>query len=444
MTDPADGTPELSELLDRLLGREQDELPTSMVGRFGRLAGSLARTGAVLGWRRLRTGAALLDEGLAFELVRSFGTLKGVAMKAGQILSYTDESLPPEARRILATLQTHSPQLPFPQIARTVEDELGERAAGLLACMDPQPVASASIGQVHRATLPDGSAVAVKVQYPRIEEALAAEFRAAGAGVRFARVLMPAGDVESYVAEARDRILAECDYVQELRWQRRFRAIFRGHPVLRVPDVHPEFSSRRVLTSEWVEGKRFDAWLEGRPPQEARNRIGVALYEFYLGSLLRHGLFNADPHPGNYLLQDDDTIAMLDYGCVREFSTEQVRAFVSLGDATRRDEPNSIRAALRDVGAAAPLDSAAFDRTRALLRAFFSPTLVDQRQPIAPLSQSGVSEILSDKRTLAELRLPGEFLFLFRIRFGLHAVLARLGAEANWHRLESDWAPEQA
>jgi predicted unusual protein kinase regulating ubiquinone biosynthesis (AarF/ABC1/UbiB family) len=430
---------DLSALLDRLLGSEQQEVPTSMIGRFGRLAGSMGRTGLSLGWQRLRTGAGRLDEDLAMELVRSFGTLKGVAMKAGQILSYTDESLPPEAKRILATLQTHSPHLPFSHIERSVRDELGERGADLVGRMEARPVASASIGQVHRATLPDGTAVAVKVQYPGIEQALETEFRAAGAGVRFARLLMPAGDIDAYVREARERILAECDYRQELGWQQRFAELFREHPVLRVPKAYPEYSSRRVLTSGWVQGQRFDAWLDAGPRQEARDRIGVALYEFYLGSLLRYGLFNADPHPGNYLLLEDDTLAMLDYGCVRHFSSAQVQAFVSLGDAVRRDEPWRIREALEAVGAP---QGPAFDRTRALLRAFFSPTLQDRAQPVAPLAQSGVGEMLSDKRTLAELRLPGEFLFLFRIRFGLHAVLARLGSVANWHRLETAWAED--
>jgi hypothetical protein len=204
----------------------------------------------------------------------------------------------------------------------------------------------------------------------------------AGAGIHFARLLMPDGDVEGYVAEARERILAECDYRQELHWQQRFGEFFQGHPVLRVPATHPAFSSRRVPTSDWVAGEHFDVWLERDPPQQVRNRIGEALYQFYLGALLRYGLFNADPHPGNYLLGQDGTLAILDYGCVRHSTPAQVAAFV------------------------------------------------------------GVGELLSGKRMPAELRLPGEFLFLFRIRFGLHAVLARLGAEANWYRLEAQWSGE--
>ena len=282
----------------------------------------------------------------------------------------------------------------------------------------------------------------MKVQYPGIEAALSSEFRAAAGGARFARLLAPAGNVEDFITEARERMLAECDYVQELSWQQRFRRLFARHEVLRVAKAYPAYSSRRVLTSSWEEGVRLDAWLKARPTQEERNRVGEALYEFYVGSLLRHGIFNADPRPGNYLFRKDGKLVILDYGCVRQFSSVRVDAFRRLRDAVQRDDLDAVRHAMQALGGRDPGAGERYATVRVLLRSFFAPTLVDCVQPVPLTSQTGLAELVADKRALANLNLPGELLFLFRIRFGLHAVLNRIGAEANWHRLERTWSEQ--
>jgi predicted unusual protein kinase regulating ubiquinone biosynthesis (AarF/ABC1/UbiB family) len=211
-----------------------------------------------------------------------------------------------------------------------------------------------------------------------------------------------------------------------------------------VPKAYPAYSSRRVLTSTWEDGVRLDEWLKKSPSQEERNRIGEALYEFYVGSLLRHGVFNADPHPGNYLLRNDGKLVILDYGCVREFSCRRVEAFGRLREAVRSDEKPAVREALRELGAKDPGDGERYSSVRILLRSFFSPTLLDRVQPVPRTSQTGLTQLVADKRTLANLNLPGDLLFLFRIRFGLHAVLGRIGAEANWYRLERSWGRRES
>ena len=438
MVDDRDDDDLDAALLVRLIEASLEAVPTTALGRLARLAGTMARAGVAFGARHL-TGKAVLDEAALERLVRSLGALKGVAMKAGQIMSYADETLPPEARRILATLQTHSAHVPFETIRGVVLEELGAAGHALVERMQPRPVAAASIGQVHRAVLPNGSEVAVKVQYPGIEAALSSDFRAAAGGARFARLLAPAGNFDDFIAEARERILAECDYVQELAWQQRFRKLFARHRSIRVAKAYPAYSSRRVLTSAWEDGVRLDTWLKKRPAQGERNRIGEALYEFYVGSLLRHGVYNADPHPGNYLFRSDGTLVILDYGCVRQFSAGRVEAFRRLRDAVQQDEVDAVRGAMRAMGARDPGTGERYAAVRILLRSFFSPTLVDAVQPVPPTSQTGLAQLVADKRALANLNLPGELLFLFRIRFGLHAVLGRIGAEANWYRLERDW-----
>jgi len=343
-------------------------------------------------------------------------------------------------RELLSVLQTHSQPLPFPSIEAVIRKELGERAGPLLATLERKPVAAASIGQVHRARLPDGTEVAVKVQYPGIETALRAELKAAGAGARLAKVLMPGGDVEGFIGEARERMLAECDYRSEAAWQARFGELFARHPVISVPPVYTDFSARRVLTTGWQPGQSFAAWLAGHPSQDERNRLGVALFEFYVGMLYRSGVFNADPHPGNYLFPGDGRMVVLDYGCVREFSPEQVRAYAALGEAVRRDAPESIHDALRALGATRAPSAKRENTVRNILRAFFAPTLEDRPTRIQPGAGVSMSRLFADKRAMMGLGLPGSLLFLFRIKFGLYGVLARIGAEANWYRLERGWA----
>ena len=300
----------IDDLKQRLLG-EAGRLPTSAAGRFSRMAWTALRN------RRLFDGGRVEGEDLA-RFVGSLGQLKGVAMKVGQLMSFVEVPLPDEVRGALAALQTASPPMPFETVRAIVEAELGARAATLLSHMEPRPAAAASIGQVHRAVLPDGTRVAVKVRYPDIDRAIESDFRPAAVGAQLAGLFVPGADVTGLVREARERFLAECDYAQEADSQERFARIYATHPVIAVPSVERAYSARRVLTTRWADGTSLDAFLASDPSQEARDRVGVALFEFYIGTLYRHGLYNCDPHPGNYIF-GPERLVMLDYGCTRAF-----------------------------------------------------------------------------------------------------------------------------
>ncbi len=205
----------LQQLLDNLRAKGGNALPTSSLGRLQKTASAAARIGMGALAGRLRGEefnlASLPPEAVA-RLVETFGELKGVPMKAGQILSYVDGSLSPEARRLLAVLQVMSQPTAFSHIQRTIVEDLGPRGRALLARLERQPVASASIGQVHRAIREDGTRVAVKVRHPGIEEAIRADFRTAAVGTFFARLAVPGANVEGFVAEAEARFLEECNY----------------------------------------------------------------------------------------------------------------------------------------------------------------------------------------------------------------------------------------
>lgn len=433
----------VTRFAERLRAPTEDG-PGKGLGRLARLLRGgvgLARTVAKASKRGEE--AALGDEELARfeELVRRLGTLKGLPMKLGQIMSYLEIELPEESRRLLALLQTQSPATPFERVEAVVREDLSDRAPALLAGLDPVPVSVASIGQVHRGRLPDGADVAVKVRHPDIEEAIRSDFRSASAGTSFASVVAPGmgATARDFVAEMRDRLLEECDYELEATRQQRFARLYAGHPVIVVPAVHRAWTGPRVLTTTWASGDELEAFRL-RGSQQERNHAGAALFDFYLGTLYRHGLFHADPHPGNYHFLPDGRVVVFDYGCVREFEPTVTSAFVALAGAVRDDDRERVCEALRALGAAPSRDDAAYEHLRGILRSFFGPLLTPGERRIDGRIVVDTRQIMRDKLAIARLRLPGRLMFLFRIRFGLYAVLARLGAVNDWASLEQQLA----
>jgi predicted unusual protein kinase regulating ubiquinone biosynthesis (AarF/ABC1/UbiB family) len=433
MTEPEDRIARLVAAL----AAGSDDMPKSVVGRAWRAGAAALRTGSGVLFGRLRGGD--LDARTLEKLALSLGELKGIAMKVGQILSYLDTPLPEEARRVLAVLQVQSQPVGFDKVEAIVREDFKERAQTLIDALDRTPVATASIGQVYRGRL-DGVEVAVKVLHPGIEEAIRSDFKAASAGKMLAKMLMPGGEIDAVIEEAREAFLGECDYESERTWQERFRAIYLAHPSISVPAVQTAWCSKRVLTTRWQTGMRFDDFVRSAE-QPARDRAGTALYEFYVGSVYRYGLFNADPHPGNLLFQDDGRLTVLDHGCVREFDPGMRRNIARLSRAVRADDPARIRAALVALGGVDP-DDKVFPATRSLLRGFFGPVLSPGPHPVESGFNSDLRVILADKRGVIRMRLPGRLLFLFRIRFGLHSELAKLGAVADWQAIEEQACAE--
>jgi predicted unusual protein kinase regulating ubiquinone biosynthesis (AarF/ABC1/UbiB family) len=433
----------LKDLLERLQSKQGAPIPTSSLGRLRRTAaiGARAGLGALAGkLRGANLNMGSLSPDVLAKLVESFGELKGVAMKAGQILSYVDGSLAPEARELLAVLQVQSQATAFSEIARIIQEDLADRAQSVLDSLEREPVATASIGQVHRATRPDGTRVAVKIRHPDIEAAIRADFKTAAFGQFFARLVAPGANVVEVITEARDRFLEECDYVLEARRQTQFVELFAGHGSISIPKVHPDWCGPRVLTTTWHDGLGLESFLQREASIQARQLASRGLYEFYVGTLYRHGLFNADPHPGNLLFTPDGRATILDHGCVREFDRPTVVALVRLSRAVRRDDAQAIREALGDIGM--PRPNVDFEVTRHLLRSFYGPLLVQGKHAIAPDRAAAVSETIKLKQKLLRMRLPGKLMFLFRIRFGLYAVLSRLGAELDWSALEDELTGE--
>ena len=397
----------------------------------------------VLGRSRHGDDAPEIDPEKLIKFISGMGQLKGIAMKMGQIMSYVDVAIPDELKDALSVLQTFAQPMPFTRVAEIIREELGPQADTLLNHLESTPASAASIGQVHRGVV-DGVGAAVKVQYPEVKKAIEADFGPAALGTKMASLFYPSGNVDGYVKEARERFLEECNYVHEAHCQHLFAEIYATHDILFVPRVFSAYCSTRVLTTQWVDGMSFDAFLETQPSLDTRNRLGEALFEFYLGSLFRHCMYNCDPHPGNYLFTENGRIAMLDHGCTRQFEPSFVASLARLTRAVHSDSPQLIHDALLGLNIVKTDSRYDYDVIRGFLRSFYGPMLQDQVCAVDLSSTVAMKEMFRKKQQLMKFALPGEFTFLFRIRFGLMSVLSRLGAEVNWHRLEKQYVDEFA
>lgn len=425
----------VSSARTRLIGGHEP-VPTSSLGRLWRSGRSALGVGSAI--LRSRRGQEI-DPAEVEAIVARLGGLKGVAMKVGQMLGYVDQSLPPEVRSMMGLLQTAASSASFDDVEQVLRGALGERADALLAGIEREPIAVASIGQVHRARLPDGSDVAVKIRHRGIEDAMRADFRSASLGKMFAAV-SGASTVSDLIDEAKEAFLEECHFTLEADRQQRFAELFADDPTIVVPEVVREWSSDDVLVTRWIGGQTLAEFLADDPSQHVRDTVGEALFRFWIRTLYRDGLFHGDPHPGNFALLPDGRIVVYDFGCVRSFPPELRRGFALLAESARADDLDAMIAAVTAIGGTVPKDHEGRMHMRRLLLGFFGPLSTPGRRAIAPDEGFDARDLMRDKLAVAKLRLPGRMLFLFRLRFGLYAVLAQLRAVADWAALEAEWA----
>ena len=424
-------------------------------GRNLRLALLGARTGGA--YARHRARRIFTDAGsrreldLAFEMrttqqvSEALGQMKGALMKVGQMASYLDQGLPEHVRSTLADLQQNAPPMSAELAAAVIEEELGAHPNALFATWDPTPIASASIGQVHRALTHDGRAVAVKVQYPGVAEAVAADLDNAGFIFAGLGVIFPGLDHRSLVTELRERLAEELDYELEAANQRAFADYYDGHPTIHIPRVVDELSSRRVLTSELSDGVRWDELLTWS--QEEKDLAAETLYRFAFGSLYRLAAFNGDPHPGNYLFHPGGRVTFLDFGLVKYFSSAELDEFGEMIHHMVIDhDASAFRATVERLG----LLPAGLDVTDAdvidYLGHFYEFVVVEGDFTITPdYASETVRRFFDTSGPYAVMQkaanLPASFVIIQRISLGLYAILGELRATADWRRIAEELWP---
>jgi predicted unusual protein kinase regulating ubiquinone biosynthesis (AarF/ABC1/UbiB family) len=388
----------------------------------------------------------------AEKLVDTLGTMKGAAMKMGQLASFIDtDYLPDEYREIyqekLGKLRTSAPAMPWEKVRKVLTEEYDEPYEDLFGEFETQAFAAASIGQVHRATLPDGRKVAVKIQYPGVDAAIRADLSNAGMILRFAKAVAPGLDAKAVASELKERVLEELDYEYEAQNQRTFARAYRDHPFIYVPDVISRLSRDRVLVTEYVEGMGFDEVKQLDP--EARSRFGEIVFRFYLGSIFQLQHFNADAHPGNYVLREDGRVAFLDFGMTKRLDREQIELEIEVVKARVEGDPERLREKLHGLGFLKNPQRIDAERLMKHVDAVGGWYWEDAEKEITPEYVMGVITAISDPRSdfyslMRRENVPANELMGRRMEIGVLAVLGQLRARRNWHRIGREWWFDEA
>jgi len=447
-------------------------LATLPLGYAGRATLGVGRR---LGGRPAEAVATEVQRRTAEQVFRVLGELKGGAMKLGQALSVFEAALPDEVagpyRAALTKLQEAAPPLPAPTIHRALAADLGPDWRELFRSFDDEPVAAASIGQVHRAVWSDGRPVAVKVQYPGAGPALLSDLAQLGRLARLFGVLAPGLDVKPLIEELRARVAEELDYRLEARWQRAFAEAYRGDAEIAVP--WPLAAADHVLISEWLDGTPLADVIAGGT-QEQRDRAGLLLCRFLWSGPARAGLLHADPHPGNFRLLADGRLGVLDFGAVKQLPDglpEVIGRLTRLAlearhavDQAADDDDGAVVA--RDDGAGVARDDEATAQVLEGLRreGFIPPHATvdahDFLDSLGPLLDALAEEEftfsrgwlreqamrLADWRSPAaqvsrQLNLPASYLLIHRVTMSGIGLLCQLGATAGLRAEMERWQP---
>jgi predicted unusual protein kinase regulating ubiquinone biosynthesis (AarF/ABC1/UbiB family) len=390
-----------------------------------------------------------LDEAFALrtaeQVAEELGNLKGAMMKLGQMASYLDQGLPSPIRTALADLRQDAPPMSAELAAGVLRAELGKRPEELFAEWDPVPLASASIGQVHKAITHDDRAVAVKIQYPGVDEAIRADLENTDALFGAMGFIFSGLDPDAIVQELKERLVEELDYRAEADNQRLFVAYYRDHPFIHIPEVVDELSTGRVLTSELSPGARWDEMLTWG--QEERDLAGEAIYRFVFRSLYRLHAFNGDPHPGNYLFERGGRVTFLDFGLVKRFTPGEVQLFDALIDAfVLRRDLGDFRRVLEEADVIRAQAGISDQQVAAWMGHFYEFVLEDGPTTITPEYSSQTMRQMFDvsgpnAEIIKAANVPPSFVIIQRINLGLYAVLGELNATANWRRVANELWP---
>jgi predicted unusual protein kinase regulating ubiquinone biosynthesis (AarF/ABC1/UbiB family) len=385
----------------------------------------------------------------AKQIVAALGSMKGAAMKIGQVMSFLDVGLVPEEYREefqheLAQLRDAAPTVSFKQMRRVIEDELEEPIGTLFSSFDEEPIAAASIGQVYRATLrDDGREVAVKVQYPGVAAAVRADLQNLEMIMRLMNRMTPKLDARAIADEVKARIGDELDYELEAQNHRALGRIFDGHPFIFVPAVVTELSRGRVLVSEYVTGVGLEQ-MKGYP-QAQRDRIGEIIFRFFLGCMYRHRQFSGDPHPGNFLLLSDGRMAFLDFGLFKYIDPTAVELELAAQRAVVEGDAEALHSLLAKAGFLPDPERVEPEHLMAFVEdGIWWYTTADEVVELTPELATQVIIESADPRSshfreMRHQRMRAEHLFGRRMEVLTLAALAQLRPRANWHRIAREW-----
>jgi len=416
---------------------------TEAVKQFGTRAANVTRSDEAgqeaLARRQVET---------AKQIVAVLGTMKGAAMKLGQVMSFLDVGLVPEEYREefqheLAKLRDAAPTVSFKQMRKVIEQDLEAPIKQVFAGFDEEPIAAASIGQVYRARLRDDDReVAVKVQYPGVAAAVRADLQNLDMIMLLLKRMTPQLDVKAIASEVRERVAEELDYELEAQNQRSLARIFDGHPFIAIPGVVGELSRERVLVSDLVRGVGFEE-LKGYPQAE-RDRLGEIVFRFFLGCLYRHRQFSGDPHPGNFMLREDGSVAFLDFGLFKRLEAGPVELELAAQRAVVERDAAALHGLLAGAGFLPDPERVDPEELLDFVGEAIWWYTTDETVELTPEIATQVMIESSDPRSryfraMRHQDMRAEHLFGRRMEMLTLAVLAQLRARGNWHRIAREW-----
>lgn len=421
-------------------------VPQSRLGRLARIgfaAGELAVGGALEGLRRLgrpadaSRGSALFTEGSARRLAERLSTLRGAAMKLGQLVSmHGDDVLPPAFAQVLSVLRSQAAPMPPEQLHRMLGREYGRGWATRFAHFDEEPVAAASIGQVHRVRAADGRDLALKIQYPGVARSITSDVDNVATLLRFANVLPLEIDVRGVAAEAKRQLHQEADYLAEGRFIEQYAQFVEGDPDLVVPRVHWDFTTPRILAMDFIEGVPLEDMATGATPQKQRDRLGMVLERLLFRELFEFRVMQTDPNFANYLFQPDTgRIVLLDFGSTLRLSDVLVEQFHRITCAVvERDRAGIAREAIAIgyIEARSPADvvDAAVDVILLVCEPLHHRGKYDFGASDLPSRARDFGFDLAFKRGLLKAP-PPDTMFLHRKLAGMFLLVAQLGARVD-------------
>ncbi len=411
---------------------------SARAARYARVGVNVGGVAARMAGARL-LGATSADNAAA--LGRALGGLKGPLMKVAQLMATIPDVLPPEYAEELQKLQSNAPPMGAAFVRRRMQAELGPEWQKRFASFDLHPAAAASLGQVHRATSLEGAQLACKLQYPDMKSAVEADLSQLNVLFSLHRRLDPAIDTSEIAQEVGERVREELDYKREAKHAGLYAHVLAHEPDIRVPGVHPDLSTGRLLTMDWLDGRKLLEFKDR--DQETRNRIAVAMFKAWWRPFSRYGIIHGDPHLGNYTVFEESGaqgINLLDYGCVRIFPARFVGGVVDLYEGLRHDDQARIVHAYETWGFK-NLRKDLIEILNIWAKFIYGPLLEDRVRSIADgvaPSKYGRREAFLVHKALKEkgpVRVPREFVFMDRAAIGLGGVFLHLDARLNFFRM---------
>jgi predicted unusual protein kinase regulating ubiquinone biosynthesis (AarF/ABC1/UbiB family) len=416
--------------------------------RFSARAARYARVGANMGGVAARMAGSRLfggdarDASNAAVLAQALGGLKGPIMKVAQLLATIPDLIPPEYAAELQKLQSEAPPMGAAFVKRRMQAELGPQWQGRFGSFDLNPAAAASLGQVHRAITKDGERIACKLQYPDMQSAVEADLSQLELVFALHRRMDPAIDTREIAKEIGERVREELDYEREAKHAALYARTLADVEEVRVPRVHPELSTRRLLSLEWLEGEKILQFTEA--PVEIRNRLAIAMFKAWWHPFSHAAVIHGDPHLGNYTVFSEGGeargINLLDYGCIRIFHPRFVGGVVDLYRGLQTDDRARVVHAYETWGFKS-LSNELIDILNIWARFIYAPLLDDRVRTVADGVKPGeygrrqAFEVHKALKEKGPVTVPREFVFMDRAAVGLGAVFLHLKAELNYHRL---------